>query len=106
MNNDPKKIKVVIDEDLEDMIPSYLQSCRDNMVIIVQCLKTNDYAHIRNIGHDLHGSGASFGFEFITEAGKQINQGAKNKDHKVITESITDLETYLNNLMIDYQSLE
>jgi HPt (histidine-containing phosphotransfer) domain-containing protein len=54
-----------------------------------------DYATIQRIGHNLHGSGGSFGFPMITEFGNQMEQAAKDRAMERIRGTIVQLDMYV-----------
>lgn len=101
-----EKIKIVVDEDLEDLIPSYLDKRIAEIDIINACLQKQDYTTIRQIGHDWHGTGESFGFSYITESGIKMNQAAKDKNNEEIHKILIDFEKYLNILDITFESFD
>ena len=57
-----------------------------------------DSEAIRILGHQLHGSGASYGFEKITDIGKKINNLAKESDEnkwEKLKKELFVLNTYI-----------
>ena len=59
-----------MDEDLGDLIPGYLENRKKDVVEILNCLNRRDYETIRSLGHKMKGSGGGYGFDTITEIGK------------------------------------
>jgi len=51
-----------------------------------------DYATIQRIGHNLHGTGGSFGFPLITELGAAMEQAAKDKEMDRARTALSQLE--------------
>lgn len=49
---------------------------------------------IRKIAHALKGSGKSYGFQYITETGKNLSIYAKREDYSGLKDLIKDLEDY------------
>lgn len=94
--------KVIIDKDLEDLIPGYLENRKKDIVSIENALPKNNFDEIQNLGHRMKGSGGGYGFQEITEIGKTIEDAAKEKNTTQIKNSLDQLKDYLNNIEIEY----
>ena len=53
----------------------------------------------RCVGHNLHGTGGSFGFPLITEFGAAMEQGAKDQEMSVIRRSLLQLEGFVGQVL-------
>ncbi|HCL55480.1 MAG TPA: hypothetical protein DHW82_00505 [Spirochaetia bacterium] len=51
----------------------------------------NHLPEIRTFAHQISGSGSSYGFEFITEAGRSISSGVKNEEYQDTLKIIQNL---------------
>ena len=91
---------VKISSDLEPLIPKYLYNRRLDITKAATLLVHNDIEPLRIIGHSMKGSGASYGFSFISEIGERIENAVKNSDKAVITEAFNDLEKYIDTVQI------
>ena len=96
------KIHVVIDAELEDLIPVYLQSKQQDIQSIQDALACGDYDKIRLLGHSMKGSGGGYGFQRITELGADIEQAAKGKNAANILGHIRELTDYLDRIEIEF----
>ncbi len=96
------KIAVVIDTDLKDLILGYLENRRKDIQEILLSLQSGNYEKIRIIGHSMKGSGSGYGFEKITEIGRNLEDAAKSQEETKIREQITQLVFYLDNLEISF----
>lgn len=56
--------------------------------------KTYEEMKIRDFAHQIHGSGSSYGYDFITEAGKALSAKAKIKS------PLEELESIFNTLKV------
>jgi CheY-like chemotaxis protein len=101
--NGPGKIAVKVNKALQDLMPGYLQRKREDITALNNALEQLDYESIRVLGHSLKGSGGSYGFDNITEIGKQIEMAAKNQDPVAIREWINKLSQYLSCITIAYE---
>ena len=99
MNN---TITIKIDVDLEEIIPDFLKNRRDDIISIETFLNKNDYDAIRVIGHSMKGSGASYGFHFISEIGKSIEQAAKAGSAQIVADKKAELLNFLDCVRIEY----
>lgn len=94
--------KVYIDQDLEILIPGYLENREEDIEKIKGLISEQNFDKIRVIGHSMKGSGGGYGFDYITEIGREIETAAGNKKISKIEESVNDLEKYLNEVEIEY----
>ena len=78
MNDDP--ITVRIDPLLADIAPKFLERCRQTVVEFQETVRSGDFIGARRIGHALHGTASSFGFDEMAEIGKEIEQAARARD--------------------------
>ena len=103
MSNEENKIVVKIDEDLEELIPGYLENRHHDIAKIKTALEEGDYETIRILGHGMKGSGSGYGFEQISEIGSNMEQAAITQDSGQVTELLTGLEDYLARVEIIYE---
>ncbi|MBW2467066.1 MAG: Hpt domain-containing protein [Deltaproteobacteria bacterium] len=101
MENDGwKSIVVSIDPDLRDIVPAYLKNKRLDVEIIRTLLKEEDFETLRDLAHNIKGSGGGYGFDRITELGGALEQAAEAEDISaldILTETLAD---YLDKLSI------
>lgn len=98
-----EKTVITIDPDLEDLIPDYLNACRQETLNIFSKVEEQNFSYLRQLGHDWAGSGASYGFDFISVSGNALNQAAKSEDKSQIIQIATRLKQYLDNITIQYK---
>ncbi|ABK44019.1 Hpt protein [Magnetococcus marinus MC-1] len=96
-------IKVVIDEDLEDIVPGYLENRRKDIQDLEKSLLDDDFETASILGHRMKGSGAGYGFDQITEIGRDIEIAAKNSNKEGIAVGVTQLKDYLERVEIRYE---
>lgn len=101
-----EKIIVEVDEDIADLIPDYLDNQRVKVKRLEEFLSRKDYNEIAQFAHRIRGSGASYGFEFLTEVGAVIEDAAENSDVKIIRESIEKLTVFLERVEVKFVSEE
>nr|CRH06259.1 Conserved protein of unknown function. Containing Hpt domain [Candidatus Magnetococcus massalia] len=96
-------IPVVIDQDLEDIVPGYLENRQKDIKDLNKALEEGDFQTASVLGHRMKGSGAGYGFDEITEIGKTIELAAKASDSSAIAEGVSRLVDYLERVEISYE---
>lgn len=95
-------ILVEIDQELQSVIPVYLESrCRD-CTEIKHLLASGSMDGIMFLGHQLKGSGGSFGFDEISEIGEALEHAVRVLDFVGITSAVDRLERYLERVSVIY----
>jgi len=97
------KIIVVIEEDLQELIPGYLENRRRDIEAIREALKGKDYETIRSLGHKMKGSGGGYGFDAVTDIGRELEEAAKSEHEEAIVRISAALESYLERLEVVYR---
>ena len=97
-----EKITVEVDEDLEDLIPGFLENRKADISKLRQAAETADFENLRSIGHSLKGVGGGYGFETMSELGAQIETAAKSQQLDEIKDCIDQLDKYLQHVEIKY----
>jgi len=98
-----EKIIVIIDEDLEDLIPGYMDNRRSDIKNIEAALLSNDLETIRILGHSMKGSGGGYGFDPITDIGAALEQAAKDANNEEIQVQTKALADYIENIEVVYE---
>jgi HPt (histidine-containing phosphotransfer) domain-containing protein len=98
------KIVVYVDEDLQDLIPGYLENRLKDIAAIHESLARGDYEEIRSLGHKMKGSGGGYGFDEITNIGQAMEQAAKIGNKEEIARQAEALKTYLETVDVVYQA--
>lgn len=97
-----EKHKLIIDEDLQDLVPGYIESRRSELSNIDDKLKGNDFKYLREMAHDWHGTGASYGIPIISEIGEKLSKAAKAENKAEIQRLGEQLKKYLERVDISY----
>jgi HPt (histidine-containing phosphotransfer) domain-containing protein len=86
------------------LIPTYLLNCRMNIIVMRGALDRGDFESVRSLGHQMSGTGAMYGFQFISDTGAAIEQAAKNSNIDGSRDGVGKLSSYLDE--IDTSALE
>jgi signal transduction histidine kinase/FixJ family two-component response regulator len=97
-------IAVNIDWRVRNLAARFLASCGRDLARLRAALEGGDLNAARAIGHTLHGTGGSYGFEEITRLGREIEQGSIRGDAAVVTTLAAQLEDYLERVRPVYRT--
>jgi HPt (histidine-containing phosphotransfer) domain-containing protein len=103
---DKEKIVVEVDEDLEELVPEYMEERQKDIKSINAALEQSDFETIRIAGHGMKGSGSGYGFNRITEIGKTLEEAAKVSDSEKIRQQLVELAEYLELVEVKYVETE
>jgi HPt (histidine-containing phosphotransfer) domain-containing protein len=103
---DAGQIVVMIDPLLEDIVPFFLEKRRQDIAALETALAAGDLIAARKVGHDLKGTGGSYGFDEISRIGQVIEQAAASGDPTGVASAIRELRDYLDRLVVTYGEVE
>lgn len=90
------------DDDLADLVPTYLGRRADDVEKITDALASDDFEAVRFVGHSMKGSGAGYGFDGLTEIGARLEIAGRDEDGAAAADGLRDLKDYLANVQVDY----
>ena len=85
---------------LAERIPAYLENCRHNVIAMGEALDRADFEAVTILGHNLRGSGGSFGFQEITDLGAGLEQACEDTDIDAARRLLNELSSYLDSVEI------
>ena len=97
-----EKILITADSELADLIPDYLDSCREYCREIKMLQLNSDFEGIRSCAHGMKGSGGLYGFQKITEIGTLMEITAKTGNGEGVLQHVAELEWYLARVEVVY----
>ena len=97
------KTVVVIDEDLRDLIPGYLENRRHDVAAILAALERGDFETIRSLSHMMKGSGGGYGFDEITAIGRACEEASKLSRAGEVRQQMNRLADYLERVEVVYR---
>ena len=83
-----------------DLIPVFLQNCRQNAIAMLDALDRSDFETVEFLGHGMRGAGGSYGFQAITDIGNALEQAAKSADTEASRTWVRELSRYLDRVEI------
>ena len=100
---DADTLRVVVDKDLEDLIPVFMGNRHKELETLRAALAAADFEQLRQLGHRMKGVGNSYGFEQISLFGKQVEDGARTGDRAGLGACIAAYENYLAKVRVRYE---
>ncbi|HET7206373.1 MAG TPA: ATP-binding protein [Terriglobales bacterium] len=97
------KLDVVGDEQLSAIVPKFISNVRKNPSAIAAALARDDFATIRSLGHNMKGTGSSFGLPQISEIGNELEQAAKQQDADSVRRVTAQLVHFLESGDVRYK---
>lgn len=97
------KITVIIDKDLEDLIPGFLENRNKDISSLKEALAQGKLETLKSIGHSLKGVGGGYGFDQLSEIGAEIERLAKSGETVGIDALIEQMADYLIRIEIIFE---
>lgn len=98
-----EKLDVVVDEGLSAIVPKFLNNIRRNSMLIAGALARADFDTIRSLGHNMKGTGTSFGLPQISKIGDELERAAKQQDADLIRGVTANLIHFLDSADVRYR---
>jgi len=92
------KNEVVADEGLAAIVPKFLNNVRRNSAVVAAALARGDFDAIRSLGHNMKGTGTSFGFPQISEIGDELERAAKERNADSVCTVTANLVQFLDSV--------
>ncbi|HVB78551.1 MAG TPA: response regulator [Candidatus Binataceae bacterium] len=99
-------IVVRIEQDLSDLVPGFLTRKREDARAILAAAERRDSEAIARLGHKMKGEGGSYGFDTITDLGREIEQAGKESDFEAARRLGINLMNFLERLEVVYLPME
>lgn len=100
---DNAPIPVVIDADLQDLIPGFMKRRREDVDKLVAAVERQDFKSVRLIGHSLKGNGGGYGFHDLSTIGAAIESAANGEDLDSARAAIEQFVDYLDRVRISFE---
>ncbi len=98
-----EQIEVKVAKDLEDLIPTFMKNRHKEVDTLRTALAAQDFEQLRQIGHRMKGVGNSYGFERVSQIGKQIEEGARSGDRASLEGCVAEYRDYLARVRVVYE---
>jgi HPt (histidine-containing phosphotransfer) domain-containing protein len=97
---------VWIDPDLRALIPEFLENRWADLKAMQEAVSGEEFETVRIRGHRMKGSGGGYGFDRLSEIGRELEQAAEQKNRVEIEKLLQRLEDYLGRIEVGYEETE
>ncbi len=87
---------VLLNPKLAARIPAFLKNRRQDVIMMLDSLARGEFETVQRLGHSMKGSGASFGFQDITDIGAALEQEAGSADADASRKWVSELSMCLD----------
>ena len=95
--------EVTVDEELSAILPRFLSNVRKNPQAIAAALARGDFDTVRSLGHNMKGTGASFGLPQISALGDRVERAAKERSADSVLAANSELAQFLDRVQVRYR---
>ena len=95
-------IEVVIDAEIREIIPYFLETRRKEIEALETALAAGDHTQVREIGHKMKGAGGSYGFDEISRLGLILEEAGDEGDPEKAGDALRELRDYLDRVVVSY----
>jgi PAS domain S-box-containing protein len=85
---------------LEEIVPGYLASRRGELPEMMALLAASGFDRLAVLGHNIKGTGSSYGFPELTRMGAALEYSAKQMDPGALSIQLTELKNYLGRVQL------
>lgn len=96
------RILVKADPEFAELIPRFLENCREDASGMRAALAREDFAAIAAASHKLTGAGASYGFEPLSDESRAIEAAARKNDASAVGAHLDAIAVYLERVSVVY----
>ncbi len=87
-----------IDPAIQELVPNFLANRKRDISLGRAALANGNFGELRRIGHNLKGTGPTYGFPSLGALGARIEKEAKESNAELLEQSINELERLLSEL--------
>lgn len=88
---------------MREIVPVFFEVRRKDVTTIHMALEKGDYETVMLRGHSIKGAGGGYGFDAITDIGREIEEAAKIRDREKILKLANELSAYLEGVEVIYE---
>lgn len=103
MNMFEERITVIVDSEIKSIIPEFIKEWKEDVNTMRHAVDLGDYETIRSISHRMKGTGATCGFNALTDLGTDLLACTKRMNKQAIRKVLDLLSSYLEKVNIVYQ---
>ena len=96
-------IRVKVDPLLAEIVPKFLERCARTAPELHEVVRSGDLDAARRIGHILHGTASSLGFEEMAVIGRKIEQAARERDSEALAKLADALDDHVSRVKPEFE---
>lgn len=97
---EPKRVIMEqLDPECDALVPAFLEKRCEELSVLENALAERAFDTVYRLGHNLRGSGGSYGFPMMTEIGERMETAAKAHDDKAVAREIAELREHLGDVL-------
>ncbi len=96
-------IVVSVDPELRPLIPGFLAKRRAEVEDLRAALAVGDMAALRAAGHSLKGLGGGYGFDALTDLGRQMEERIRAGDVAGVAATVEAIADYVMRVQVVYR---
>ncbi len=93
---------VELDKDIEDLIPAFFNSRRQDLQRLEVLLSERDWRQIDREGHKIKGGSGSFGFKRLSQLAAELQAAAARQDLDATRNCLAAMRSHLDQVQIRY----
>jgi signal transduction histidine kinase/DNA-binding NarL/FixJ family response regulator len=98
-----RPFEITVDEELSEMLPKFIANLRRNPAAIDSALERGDFDSVRILGHNMKGTGSSFGLPQIDRIGDDLERAAIDLDIESVRKIEAELVDFLKAIILHQQ---
>jgi PAS domain S-box-containing protein len=98
------RFQVHVAPEMSELIPFLMDAMQKDLELMNKALAARDYPTVRRFGHSHKGFGSTYGFDYITAAGRMIQHAAEVRDEGRLRGLLDSLGEYLERVDIVFDS--
>jgi len=95
----PRPTVAELDPDYAALVPAFLERRCEELLVLELALQQSEFDTVYRLGHNLRGSGGSYGFPVMTEIGERMERAAKANDSVAVAREIAVLREHLGEVL-------
>jgi len=97
------EIIVHVDTWMAELVAPFLKHRREDIDFLLDALQKENFETVWELGHEIKGTSAVYGFVRIARLGQAIEQAAKEREYKELEELAKELSNYLDRVEVVYK---
>ena len=98
-----QEIIVHVDSWMADLITPFMEHRREDIAALLNYLGEGNYEAAWDLGHDIKGTAAVYGFVGLARIGQSIELAAQERDFKGLEALAEELSDYLDRVKLVYR---